>query len=45
MHQLDAALDGDLNQLIDAATTHFNSEKLKDVTSRDADADSSDDDR
>src|SRR5215217_8232432 len=37
MHQLDAALDGDLNQLIDAATTHFNSEKLKDVTARDED--------
>ena len=41
MHQLDAALDGDLNELIDAATTHFNSEKLKDVTT----APSSDDDR
>jgi peptide chain release factor 1 len=41
MHQLDAALDGDLNPLIDAATTHFTSEKLKDVT---ADS-SSDDDR
>jgi peptide chain release factor 1 len=32
MHQLDAALDGDLNELIDAATTHFNSEKLKEAT-------------
>jgi peptide chain release factor 1 len=42
MHQLDAALDGDLNQLIDAATTHFTSEKLKDVTTTDP---SSDDDR
>jgi len=42
MHQLDAALDGDLNQLIDAATTHFTSEKLKDVTTTDT---SSDDDR
>jgi len=42
MHQLDAALEGDLDQLIDAATTHFNSEKLKDVTAADA---SSDDDR
>jgi peptide chain release factor 1 len=42
MHQLDAALDGDLNQLIDAATTHFTSEKLKDVTAADS---SSDDDR
>jgi peptide chain release factor 1 len=42
MHQLDAALDGDLNPLIDAATTHFTSEKLKDVTTTDP---SSDDDR
>ena len=42
MHQLDAALDGDLDQLIDAATTHFTSEKLKDVTTTDP---SSDDDR
>ena len=42
MHQLDAALEGDLDQLIDAATTHFNSEKLKDVTTADA---PSDDDR
>jgi peptide chain release factor 1 len=41
MHQLDAALDGDLNELIDAATTHFNSEKLKDVTT----ASPADDDR
>jgi len=32
MHQLDAALDGDLDQLIDAAVTHFTSEKLKDAT-------------
>ena len=32
MHQLDAALDGDLNELIDAAVHHFTSEKLKDVT-------------
>jgi peptide chain release factor 1 len=36
MHQLDAALDGDLNQLIDAATTHFTSEKLKDATTTDS---------
>ena len=42
MHQLDAALEGELDQLIDAATTHFNSEKLKDVTTADS---SSDDDR
>jgi len=32
MHQLDAALDGDLNELIDAATTYFTSEKLKEAT-------------
>ena len=32
MHQLDAALDGDLDQLIDAAVSHFTSEKLKDAT-------------
>jgi peptide chain release factor 1 len=42
MHQLDAALDGDLNPLIDAATTHFTSEKLRDVTTADS---PSDDDR
>jgi peptide chain release factor 1 len=35
MHQLDAALDGDLTQLIDAAVTHFTSEKLKDATEGD----------
>jgi peptide chain release factor 1 len=32
MHQLDAALDGDLSELIDAATTYFNTEKLKEAT-------------
>src|SRR6187402_3496228 len=32
MHQLDAALDGDLEELIDAAVGHFTSEKLKDAT-------------
>jgi peptide chain release factor 1 len=32
MHQLDAALDGDLGELIEAATTHFTSEKLKEAT-------------
>src|SRR3954466_1510468 len=32
MHQLDAALEGDLNELIDAATTYFTSEKLKEAT-------------
>jgi peptide chain release factor 1 len=35
MHQLDAALDGDLDALIDAAVTHFTSEKLKDATEGD----------
>ncbi|HEX4566178.1 MAG TPA: peptide chain release factor 1 [Vicinamibacterales bacterium] len=32
MHQLDAALDGDLGELIDAAVTHFTSEKLREAT-------------
>jgi peptide chain release factor 1 len=32
MHQLTAALDGDLDELLDAATTYFNAEKLKEVT-------------
>ena len=32
MHQLDQALEGDLGELIDAAVTHFNAEKLKDAT-------------
>src|SRR6187397_699357 len=32
MHQLGAALDGDLDELIDAATSHFTAEKLKDAT-------------
>jgi peptide chain release factor 1 len=32
MHQLGAALEGDLDELIDAAVTHFTSEKLKDAT-------------
>ncbi|HTI37276.1 MAG TPA: peptide chain release factor 1 [Vicinamibacterales bacterium] len=32
MHQLDQALEGDLTELIDAAVTHFNAEKLKDAT-------------
>jgi peptide chain release factor 1 len=38
MHQLDAALDGDLTELIDAATSHFTSEKLKEATTADAPA-------
>jgi peptide chain release factor 1 len=33
MHQLTAALDGDLAELIDAAATHFTAERLKEVTS------------
>jgi len=36
MHQLDAALDGDLTELIDAATTYFNTEKLKEATGENA---------
>ena len=32
MHQLDQALDGNLTELIDAAVTHFTSEKLKEAT-------------
>jgi peptide chain release factor 1 len=32
MHQLTAALDGDLTELIDAAATFFTSEKLKEAT-------------
>jgi peptide chain release factor 1 len=36
MHQLTQALDGDLDALIDAAGTHFTSEKLKDATDADA---------
>ena len=32
MHQLTNALDGDLDELIDAAVTFFTSEKLKDAT-------------
>ena len=32
MHQLANALDGDLNELIDAAVTFFTSEKLKEAT-------------
>jgi peptide chain release factor 1 len=43
MHQLTQALDGDLDPLIDAASTYFTSEKLKDAT--DADAADTDTDR
>src|SRR5262249_13788282 len=38
MHQLDAALDGDLADLIDAATTYFNTEKLKEATAAESSA-------
>jgi len=39
MHQLDAALDGDLDELIDAAVSHFTSEKLKDATEAESPSD------
>ena len=35
MHQLTQALDGDIGELIDAAVTHFTSEKLKEATDAD----------
>ena len=38
MHQLDAALDGDLGALIDAAVTYFTSEKLKEATAAETSA-------
>ncbi len=38
MHQLAAALDGDLGELIDAAVSHFTSEKLKEATATEASA-------
>ncbi len=38
MHQLDAALDGDLGELIDAAVTHFTSERLKEATAAETSA-------
>src|SRR5689334_10621429 len=38
MHQLDAALDGELGELIDAAVTHFTSEKLKEATAAETSA-------
>src|SRR3954465_14448366 len=38
MHQLAAALDGDLGELIDAAASHFTSEKLKEATATEASA-------
>src|SRR5213078_706606 len=36
MHQLTDALDGSLDDLIDAAVTHFTSEKLKEATESDS---------
>jgi len=41
MHQLTAALDGSLDDLIDAAVTHFTSEKLKEATETDSNGDAS----
>jgi len=38
MHQLDAALEGELGELIDAAVTHFTSEKLKEATAAETSA-------
>ena len=38
VHQLDAVLDGDLSELIDAAVTHFTSEKLKEATAAETSA-------
>src|SRR3954468_19408226 len=38
MHQLAAALDGDLGEPIDAAASHFTSEKLKEATATEASA-------
>jgi len=38
MHQLTAALEGELGDLIDAAVTHFTSEKLKEATAAEASA-------
>jgi peptide chain release factor 1 len=38
MHQLPAALEGDLDELIDAAIPHFTSEKLKEATAAEASA-------
>ena len=38
VHQLDAVLDGELGELIDAAVTHFTSEKLKEATAAETSA-------
>ena len=34
-HQLTSVLNGDLDELVEKASTHFEAEKLKDATSRD----------
>jgi peptide chain release factor 1 len=36
MHQLSAALDGDIGELIDTVVTHYQSEKLKEATAAEA---------
>ncbi|MFL6281124.1 MAG: peptide chain release factor 1, partial [Vicinamibacterales bacterium] len=41
MHQLTEALDGNIDPLIDAAVTHFTSEKLKEATESDSNGDTS----
>jgi hypothetical protein len=41
MHQLTDALDGNLDDLIDAAVTHFTAEKLKEATENDSNGDAS----
>jgi peptide chain release factor 1 len=39
MHQLTQALDGDIGELIDAAVSHFTSEKLKEATDSETEKD------
>jgi peptide chain release factor 1 len=39
MHQLTQALDGDIGELIDAAVSHFTSEKLKEATDTETEKD------
>ena len=41
MHQLTEALDGSLDDLIDAAVAHFTAEKLKEATESDSNGDAS----
>ena len=38
MHQLTAALDGDIGELLDTVSAHFQSEKLKEATTADSPA-------